>query len=96
MSRRPFTMEFILHDPPEYRDGFIDEIYAGEFRVAQAAREREVDAKIAMGWGATEACDIPANWREVRGPDSEGRRAAKQAVMRAIRARERARKEVSR
>lgn len=33
--------------------------------------EGDLDALIAAGWGDTNPADIPANWREVTGPDSD-------------------------
>jgi hypothetical protein len=93
VSGGKFTLDFVLPDPPEYRDGFVDELYSAAFRARQAARDREVDELIAMGWGGTQGRLIPENWREVRGPDSEARRAAiRVGVECGNRARARARK----
>ena len=76
MSGGKFTLDFVLHDPPEYRDGFVDDLYSAAFRAKQAERDRELDAKIAMGWGTTEPGKIPADWMWRHGPDTEARRAA--------------------
>lgn len=40
-----------------------------QFRLSQAERDQMLDEQIAQGWGGTEQSRIPANWREVRGPE---------------------------
>lgn len=39
------------------------------FLEGSAGRRAEVDELIAHGWGTTDADKIPANWREVDGPE---------------------------
>ena len=71
----------------------MEGILCEKIRKREQARDREVDELIAAGWGAVEMRLIPANWREVQGPDTAARRVAKQAVMREIRARVEAKKQ---
>lgn len=56
------------------RDDIAGHVMSGKLRAAYEARDRELDEKIRMGWGNTETRNIPSDWRERRGPDSEERR----------------------
>jgi hypothetical protein len=76
MRHGKFVLNFELHDPPEYRDGATEAVLADRMREREQARDREVEELIAMGWGCVEGRFIPANWREVRGPDTETHREA--------------------
>lgn len=40
------------------------------FERREAERRREVDELIARGWGTTDPENIPANWRDIPGPDA--------------------------
>lgn len=63
-----------FNDPFASRDGFVLEAMGERFRAAQEAHDREIDELIAAGWGTTAGRNIPANWRERPGPDTEARR----------------------
>src|ERR1700678_1021667 len=64
-----------LEDPKIGRDGIVEGVMVERLRSQELARDQELDAKIAMGWGATDAHKIPADWRTRMGPDSATRRA---------------------
>ena len=61
--------------PIPRRDNFVYELLRERYEPEEKARQAEVDAMIAMGWGATDGPKIPEDWRTRMGPDTEGRRA---------------------
>jgi hypothetical protein len=61
-------MDFEDH-PAVYRDTSAVSVLEERLRAEDSARDAILDQQIRMGWGSTDGTDIPANWRDIRGPE---------------------------
>lgn len=51
------------------KDGAAAMALSVYFELREMAWNRELEQKIAMGWGNVDTKDIPKNWRTTRGPE---------------------------
>lgn len=69
MHERPYKIGIGSRDSAQVYNRETEDRVMQQFLEGSAGRRAEVDELIARGWGTTDAAKIPANWREIEGPE---------------------------